>query len=56
MIIHSLSEPRLPRMGDIGDNPREYEFEPLTTPATEPVTVPVPAPASPEPAEEPVPA
>jgi hypothetical protein len=46
-----------PRMGDIGDNPREYEFEPLTTPATEPITVPTPEPAAPEPvAPEPVPA
>lgn len=56
MIIHSLTGPRLPRMGDIGDNPREYEFEPLTQPATEPVTAPAtPAPVE-QPAEEPVPA
>lgn len=32
-------------MGDIGDNPREYEVEPLTEPATVPATVP----AQPEP-------
>jgi hypothetical protein len=40
-----------PRCGDIGDNPREYEFEPLTTPQTVPVTEP----AAPEPSREPVP-
>lgn len=33
-------------MGDIGDNPREYEFEPLTAPAVpEPITTPAPSPA-----------
>ena len=30
-------------MGDIGPNPREVEFEPLTTPATQPITIPAPA-------------
>lgn len=29
--------------GDIGDDQREYTFEPLTTPV-EPITVPTPAP------------
>ena len=60
MIIHSLPaprQPRLPRCGDIGDNPREYEFEPLTEPATEPAQVPaqepVTAPVEPEPVVEP---
>lgn len=53
MIIHSLTRPRC---GDIGEDPREIEFEPLTQPATEPVTVPAtPAPVQ-EPAKEPVPA
>jgi hypothetical protein len=38
-------------MGDLGDDQREYEFEPLTAPAVpEPVAVPA------EPAREPVPA
>lgn len=37
-------------MGDIGSDPREYEYEPLTAPAVpEPVSVPVPE-------REPVPA
>lgn len=40
--------PRGPQMGNIGDNPREIEFEPLTEPAT--------VPATPAPAREPVPA
>ena len=36
-------------MGDIGDNPREYEFEPMptTAPVEEPATAPV------EPTKEP---
>lgn len=38
------------RMGNIGDNPREYEFEPM--PASEPVVEP----AAPQPAKEPLPA
>ena len=38
------------RMGDIGDNPKEYEFEPM------PTTEPVKEPAAHEPAKEPVPA
>lgn len=40
-------------MGDIGADPREYEFEPIAEPASvpEPVAVPVP-----EPEREPVPA
>lgn len=39
-------------MGNIGDNPREYEFEPLTAPSVpEPIRTPAPAPV-----EEPVPA
>ena len=34
-----------PRMGDIGDNPREIEYEPLTAPSVpEPITAPVTAP------------
>lgn len=33
-----------PVAGDIGDDQREYQFEPLTAPAT-PITVPTPAPA-----------
>jgi hypothetical protein len=40
------------RMGNIGDNPREYEFEPM--PATEPVVEP--AAPTPAPAQDPVPA
>jgi hypothetical protein len=41
-----------PKAGDIGDNPREYEFEPLTAPSVpEPITVP--APVAPEPVKEP---
>lgn len=32
-----------PRMGDIGEDQKEYEFEPLTAPSVpEPVSVPVP--------------
>ena len=30
-------------MGDIGDNPREVEFEPLTPAVPLPITVPAPA-------------
>lgn len=37
--------------GDIGDNPREVEYEPLTSPS-----VPEPVPAAPTPTREPVPA
>lgn len=38
------------RAGDIGDNPREVEYEPLTAPAVpEPIKTPVP-----EPVKEPV--
>lgn len=41
------------RCGDIGDNPREVEYEPLTAPAVpEPIRTPAPAPA-PEPVKEP---
>lgn len=29
------------RMGDIGDDQKEYEFEPITEPISEPVPVPV---------------
>lgn len=43
-------------MGDIGADPKEYEFEPLYTPGQEPVREPAaPTPAE-TPAEEPVPA
>lgn len=38
------------RMGNIGDNPREYEFQPM------PETVPVVEPAAPQPVKEPQPA
>lgn len=38
------------RMGNIGDNPREYEFQPM--PQTEPMVEP----AAPQPSKEPVPA
>lgn len=41
-------------MGHIGDNPREYEFEPLEVPGREPLPYPEPAPVEPE--REPVPA
>lgn len=42
--------------GDIGDDQREVEFQPLTEPAT-PIKVPTPAPAPVEtPEREPVPA
>lgn len=45
------------RCGDLGDDQREYEFEPLTAPSVpEPVVVPMPTPAPAEPAREPVPA
>lgn len=37
-----------PRFGNIGDNPKEYEFEPF--PDSEPVREPTPAPATPAPA------
>lgn len=38
-------------MGDIGDKPREIEYEPLTAPSVpEPIQIPVPA----EPEKEPV--
>jgi hypothetical protein len=40
--------------GDIGDDQREYQFEPLTAPA-EPITVPTPAPVE-APVPEAVPA
>jgi len=43
-----------PRCGDIGDNPREVEFEPF--PATEPIkepTQPAPAPVEPAPEKQP---
>lgn len=42
-------------MGDIGPNPREYEFEPIEAPAT-PVIIPIPAPAEPVRVPEEVPA
>lgn len=43
-----------PRMGDIGEGQREWEFEPLTAPSVpEPVHVPTPVT---EPEREPVPA
>lgn len=38
--------------GDIGDDQREYQFEPLTAPA-EPLTVPTPEPVAPEPEKVP---
>lgn len=38
------------RMGNIGDNPREYEFQPM------PTTEPVVEPAAPQPVKEPQPA
>lgn len=31
------------RLGDIGDNPREVEFEPLTPAVPLPITIPAPA-------------
>lgn len=35
------------RMGDIGEDPKEYEFEPFHAPAVpEPVQVPVPEPVA----------
>ena len=41
-----------PRCGDIGEDQREYEFEPLTAPSVpEPIPTPVEAPE-----KEPVPA
>ncbi len=41
-------------MGDIGDNPREVEYEPLTAPAVpEPIRTPSPEPSTPEPTKEP---
>ena len=41
-------------MGDIGTNPREVEFEPLTAPSVpEPIRTPAPEPVAPEPVKEP---
>lgn len=42
-------------MGDIGDNPREYEVEPLTAPSV-PEPIQTPAPAEPARVPEEVPA
>ena len=39
-------------MGDIGEDQREYELEPITTP----VVLPVETPSTPAPQKEPVPA
>lgn len=39
-----------PRMGDIGADPEEIEFEPLTAPS---VPEPAPAPVAPEPEKVP---
>lgn len=45
------------RMGNIGDDQEEYEFEPLEQPSVpEPAVAPAPAPAPSEPVKEPVPA
>lgn len=42
------------RCGDIGDDPKEVEFEPLTAPSVpEPVRTPTPAPAPAEPEKVP---
>jgi hypothetical protein len=41
-----------PRWGDLGDDQREYEFEPFGAPVEEPVLVPAPV----EPVKVPVPA
>ena len=47
---------RAPWMGDIGDNPREVEYEPLTAPATQPEPIPAPGPVEPVRTPEEVPA
>lgn len=43
---------RTARMGDIGDNPHEVEFEPLTAPSV-PEPAPSPQPTTPEPEKVP---
>lgn len=40
--------------GDIGSEPRTYEFEPLEEPASRPASVPPPVPAEPVRVPEPV--